>query len=97
VYDDGVSTRRTTMTALLAHGLPIVGLDGRYTDSRLRDSGAFLLSPLVDAPALIANLQRVMTNPALRSSLAAAAVRLHASDFTWPRIAERYLFAATQE
>jgi glycosyltransferase involved in cell wall biosynthesis len=94
LYDDGVSTRRTTLTALLAHGLPIVGLDGRYTDGRLRDSGAFLLSPLLDAPAFIANLRRVLADPARRSALAASAVRLHASEFTWARAAEQYLAAA---
>jgi glycosyltransferase involved in cell wall biosynthesis len=94
LYDDGVSTRRTTLAALLAPGLPIVGLDGRYTDGRLRESGAFLLSPLLDAPACIANLERAMTDPSLRSSLAASAARLHANDLTWARVAERYLTAA---
>jgi glycosyltransferase involved in cell wall biosynthesis len=94
VYDDGVSTRRTTLTALLAHGLPIAGLDGRYTDGRLRNSGAFLLSPLGDAPGLIANVQRLLSDQDLRSSLAAAASRLHAADFTWARIAEQYLSAS---
>jgi glycosyltransferase involved in cell wall biosynthesis len=93
VYDDGVSTRRTTLTALLAHGLPIAGLDGRYTDGRLRNSGAFLLSPLGDAPALIANVQKLLADADLRSSLASAASRLHASDFTWAGVARQYLAA----
>ena len=97
VYDDGVSTRRTTLTALLAHGLPIVGLDGRYTDDRLRQSGAFVLSPLLEGPAFIANVQRVMNDDALRSWLASAAARLHASEFTWPRVAAQYLVAAKQK
>jgi glycosyltransferase involved in cell wall biosynthesis len=94
VYDDGVSTRRTTLTALLAHGLPIVGLEGRYTDARLRDSGAFLLSPIRDSPAFIANLQRVMSDPTLQSSLASAAARLHDAELSWPRVAQHYLDAA---
>jgi glycosyltransferase involved in cell wall biosynthesis len=93
VYDDGVSTRRTTLTALLAHGRPIVGLDGRYTDGRLRDSGAFVLSPLLDAPALIANVQRVLDDADLRASLGAAASRLHDQDLAWPRVAQQYLSA----
>jgi glycosyltransferase involved in cell wall biosynthesis len=97
VYDDGVSTRRTTLTALLAHGLPIAGLDGRYTDGRLRNSGAFLLTPLGDAPALIANVQKLLADADLRSSLASAACRLHASDFTWRRIAEQYLSASANK
>ena len=97
LYDDGVSTRRGSLAALLAHGLPIAGLDGRYTDGRLRNSGAFLLSPLLDAPALIANLQRLLNDDQLRSSLASAAARLHASEFTWPRVAEQYLAAVKKK
>jgi glycosyltransferase involved in cell wall biosynthesis len=95
VYDDGVSTRRTTMTALLAHGLAIVGLDGRYTDGLLRDSGAFLLSPLLNPTALVANVQRVLGDPDLRTSLGSAASRLHDDHLAWPRVAQQYLTAST--
>jgi len=94
LYDDGVSTRRGTLMAMLAHGLPIAGLDGRYTDSRLRNSGAFLLSPLGNAQALIADVQRLMNDADLRSSLASAASRLHEKEFAWPRVAAQYLSAS---
>lgn len=97
LYDDGVSTRRTTLTALLAHGLPVVGLEGRYTDGRLRDSGGFLLSPIGDAAALIANLQRLLNDASLQSSLASAAARLHAGELSWTRVAEQYLNASANK
>src|SRR5690606_28314882 len=41
---DGVSTRRTSVAAALAHGLPVVGTDGPCTTDALRRSSAFLLT-----------------------------------------------------
>ncbi len=94
VYDDGASTRRSSLAALVAHGLPVVGLDGRFTDDRLRKSGAFLLSPIGNAPAFIANLERVLANEALRGEMAAASRRLHETDLSWVKIATQYLSVA---
>lgn len=91
LYDDGASTRRSSLAALLAHGLPVVGLDGRFTDDRLRQSGALLLSPLGDPQAVIANLQRVMDDDALRLAMSAAATRLYERDLTWPVVAAAHL------
>lgn len=94
VYDDGASTRRSSLAAIVAHGLPVVGLDGRFTDDRLRKSGAFLLSPIGNAPALVANLERALASPALQDEMAAASLRLHDTDLSWPQIATQYLSVA---
>ena len=93
-YIDGASTRRSTLAAFVAGGLPIVALDGRYTDDRLRQSGALLLSPIGNAPAFIANLNRLAGDAALRAEMSAASRRLQANDLAWPRIAEQQLEAA---
>ena len=94
VYDDGASTRRSSLAAIVASGLPIVALDGRFTDDRLRNSGAFLFSPIGNAPAFVVNLQRAVTDVALRKQMAAASSRLYATELSWPRIARQYLEAA---
>lgn len=96
VYYDGASTRRSSLAALVASGLPVVALDGEFTDDLLRRSGAFLFSPIGNAPAFIANLQRAASDDSLRAEMAAAASRLHASELSWPRIAQQYLDAATR-
>jgi hypothetical protein len=88
---DGVSTRRTTVMAALAHGLPIVGTDGPCTDEVLRTSEAFALSPPEDGQAWIAQLERVLGDAALRARMGRAARALYESRFTWDRIAAAYL------
>lgn len=97
VYDDGASTRRSSLAALMAHGLPIVALDGRFTDDRLRKSGAFLFSPLGDGPAFIANAERLISDHALRSSMASAMSAFYENEISWPRIAEQYLEIAKRK
>jgi glycosyltransferase involved in cell wall biosynthesis len=92
---DGTSFRRSSLTALLAHGLPVVGLDGRFTDDLLRTSGAALLSPQGDAAAFTANLERLLDDAALRRSVIEASEQLFASRISWPSIVARYLVAAT--
>jgi glycosyltransferase involved in cell wall biosynthesis len=91
LYDDGASTRRSSLSALAAHGLPVAGLDGRFTDDLLRKSGAFVLSPLGDGAALARNAERMLADTAQRSSTAAAMAKLYETELSWPRIAAKYL------
>jgi len=88
--DDGVSTRRTSVAALLQHGLPVVGTDGRTTDSLLRDSGAFTLVPPDDAAAAAAAIERVLGDDDARERMGAAARVLFETRLSWPRIAAQY-------
>jgi glycosyltransferase involved in cell wall biosynthesis len=93
-YDDGASTRRSSLAALAAHGLPVVATDGRYTDRRVRESGALLLSPLGDGDAFVVNAERLLADPALRASMAAAMRRFFDAELSWPRLAAQYVAAA---
>lgn len=93
-YDDGASTRRSSLAALAAHGLPVVATDGRYTDRRVRESGALLLSPLGDGDAFVANVARILADPALRASMGAAMRRFYDAELSWPRLAAQYVAAA---
>ena len=94
-YDQGLSTRRSSLAALVEHALPIVGLDGPGTDDLLRQSGAFMLSPLTDADAFVRNVAAVLTDEPRRRALAQAAERLFTTTLSWPRIADAYLAALT--
>lgn len=93
-YIDGVSTRRSSVAALVAHRLPLVGLDGALTDSWLRESGAFLLSGLDEPAAFVANVDRLLDDEACRGELSAAAARLFEARLSWDRIADAYLATA---
>lgn len=91
---DGVSTRRTTVAALLQHRLPIVGLHGRATDPLFRQSAAFTLSPL-DAPeASTQVLVSLLADSARREAMSRAARELFDAHLTWPSIARQFLALA---
>lgn len=87
---DGLSTRRTTMMAALAHGRPVLGLAGQNTDAMLTDeAGAVALTPVGD-PAAFSRAAVELTNDPLRMrELGDAGRRLYESRFDWPVISQR--------
>ncbi|MBI1801524.1 MAG: glycosyltransferase family 4 protein [Chloroflexi bacterium] len=89
-YADGVSLRRGTLMAALAHAMPIVTTAPRAPVSQLRDGDNIALAPAGDGEALAARVQALIASPALRERLAQGAAQL-AQSFTWPRIADQHL------
>jgi glycosyltransferase involved in cell wall biosynthesis len=87
---DGVSTRRGTLMAALAHGTPVLGLQGHNTDPVLtRASDAIALSRVGD-PAAFARLAVEMTRDLPRLKARGEAGRsLYLSHFDWPVIAAK--------
>jgi glycosyltransferase involved in cell wall biosynthesis len=67
VYADpsGPTSRRGTLAAALAHGRPVVALDGPQRWDSLADAGAVVLSP-PDPVALAEQLERFAADPELR-------------------------------
>lgn len=85
-YRDGVSLRRGTLHAALAHGQTIVTTQPQTPSEHLRDGENMLITPPDDAEALAAALLRLQREPELRLRLGKHAALL-ATEFGWGRIA----------
>jgi glycosyltransferase involved in cell wall biosynthesis len=83
---DGVSTRRTTLMAGLAHGLPVLGLRGVNTDRLLLD---LPLTPAGDPAAYALAAVALAADRRRREALGAQGQRLYATHFDWPVVARR--------
>lgn len=85
-YRDGVSLRRGTLHAALAHGQAIITTTPQTPAERFRD-GENLLLVAPDAPAELAEaLRELWRTPELRAHLGQGAKQL-AAEFSWNRIA----------
>lgn len=96
-YREGASLRHGSLMAALAHGLPIVSTEtpveeraGPGIFPALAHGQSALLVPPDDPVKLAEAVTRVMTEPELRSRLAAAALKL-AHHFEWETLAKRHL------
>jgi glycosyltransferase involved in cell wall biosynthesis len=80
-YSDGVSGRRTSLLAALAHGRPVVTTTGRHTEKLWAESGAVALSPTGDAEGLATVTERLLADPEGRARLGARAAALYRDVF----------------
>ncbi len=67
IYPDGVSSRRGTIMASLAHGMAIVTTTGKFTEPVWRESGAVQLAS--DAAGILIQLARLSADSRLRQQL----------------------------
>ena len=89
-FTDGVSTRRTTLMAGLAHGVAIVGSRGANTDELLtRRPDALVLTPSGDGAAFARALADVSADRRRLRAIGEAGRRLYRDQFDWPVIARR--------
>jgi glycosyltransferase involved in cell wall biosynthesis len=87
-YRDGVSFRRGTLHACLAHGRAIVTTRPAVPLTEAQHGYNMLLGEPGDPEGLADAVMRVVADPALRARLEAGAAAL-ASEFTWERIARQ--------
>lgn len=91
-FVDGVSTRRGTVMAALAHGRPIAGLTGENTDSILAGNpDAIMLTPVGDPTAFARAVIDLASDPERRAALGEAGRRLYESRFDWPVLARNVI------
>ncbi len=88
-FSDGVSTRRTTLMAALAHGRPVLGLRGCNTDAVFADMpDAVALTPAGDPHAFSCAAVELTGDPERLHKLGDAGRRLYESQFDWPVLAQ---------
>jgi glycosyltransferase involved in cell wall biosynthesis len=74
--------------AALAHGRPVVSLDGCSTDSVLASAkDALVLTPVGDRPEFARAVMTLAADPARRQAIGEAGRRLYEQHFDWPVIA----------
>jgi glycosyltransferase involved in cell wall biosynthesis len=88
-YPDGASTRRTSLLAALAHGIPTISNRGENTDRVLESSGAVVL--LEDGERQFQVVRDLCSNSQLRKRLGEQGRRFHDENHAWSRITEAYL------
>ena len=80
-YPDGVSTRRGSMTALLAHRRAIVTTDGVATERLWSDSGAVALVPAGDPAGMRDAIDQMLSSYERRRGYACGALELYEKRF----------------
>ena len=89
-FADGLSTRRTTLMAGLAHGLPVVGLYGPKTDEVLTGSpDALTLTPVGDIGAFAHATLQLANDPGRLRTSGELGRELYERHFDWPVTASR--------
>jgi glycosyltransferase involved in cell wall biosynthesis len=89
-YRDGVSFRRGSLMAALAHGCPVITTLPHAPLSELRDGENIRLIPPESAPAIVLAVTELLEAPNLRERLGRGA-RALAEHFAWDTIAARTL------
>ncbi len=89
---DIVSTRRGSVMAAIACGVPVVGYQGAETNSEIERAGVRLV-PQGDVQALSQALTEVLSNESLREDLRRRNREAQQNFFAWNRIVERLIEA----
>ncbi|HEY6394067.1 MAG TPA: hypothetical protein VIX12_01545, partial [Candidatus Binataceae bacterium] len=80
-YPDGISTRRTSSMASLAHGRPIVTTSGHLTEPLWHKSSAIAIAPIAEPARLVELTAELLENSAVRSRMSVDARSLYDNCF----------------
>ncbi len=84
-FPDGISSRRGSAMAGLAHGRPMLTTSGALTEPIWAEAGAVALVPAEDAPAFLRRADALLDDPAARLALGEAALALYDARFAVER------------
>lgn len=87
-YTDGVSLRRGSLLAALAHGVPVISTQPPEPLAEFSDGDNIRLVPVDAHPAMVLAVTGLMASPTLQARLSAGGRQL-ASAYGWGAIAER--------
>jgi glycosyltransferase involved in cell wall biosynthesis len=87
-YPDGASSRRTSLLAPLAHGVPLVTTSGPSTEALWHESDAVALAPAQDLEAFVAEARCLLSDQSARRRASQAGRSLYQKYFAIERIAE---------
>ena len=87
-YPDGASTRRTTLMAALAHGVPVVTTIGLLSEPFWESSGAVASVPAGDMAAMTRAVAELAREPAALRQLASSARDVYDARFGLPHVIE---------
>jgi glycosyltransferase involved in cell wall biosynthesis len=85
-YPDGVSTRRTSVMAGLAHGLAVVTTKGALTEDFWQESGAVVLAPAGDVAGMASAARALLGDAARRREVGESARATYALHFDLPHL-----------
>jgi glycosyltransferase involved in cell wall biosynthesis len=94
-FVDGVTTRRSSVVAVLQHGLAVVTTRSSVTEPIFAD--ALALAPVGDEAAFVRATTSLVTDRAERDRLRAHARSLYEREFAWPVNARRLVDALGQQ
>jgi glycosyltransferase involved in cell wall biosynthesis len=82
-FIDGVSERRSTFMAGLAHGVPVVTTTGHNTGPTIRQANWLVTSPVSQREAFIENVVTLLGDESRRRTVGAAGQAWHDAHYTW--------------
>jgi glycosyltransferase involved in cell wall biosynthesis len=80
-YPDGISTRRTSAMAALAHGVAVVSTSGWLTESLWQSADAVALAPVDDPVSLARKIGELLASADARARVGAAGRQLYDARF----------------
>jgi glycosyltransferase involved in cell wall biosynthesis len=81
-YEDGVTSRRGTLMAGLALGLPVVTNSGPLAEASFAQEGAVRMAPDPDPESIVAAVEEVLGDAALRAAIATRGRAFYESRFS---------------
>jgi glycosyltransferase involved in cell wall biosynthesis len=89
-YSNGASGKRTTLAALLQHGVPTVVTAGIATDAWLTTSHGVVAVSGDDPRAFLDAVDTLLQDSGARARLSSGAETLFSTRLAWPRLAAQY-------